>query len=108
MRNRYELPGAAAVAAFRTAVAAGRPERLPGVIIWEASTFTVDSGGLIDVGIDGESLRLTPPLRFVVRPAALRIRLPRHASGLSPAARELRARSALRGLRRTHGAAGGP
>ncbi|HEX2805952.1 MAG TPA: diacylglycerol kinase family protein [Kineosporiaceae bacterium] len=103
-----ELPDAAAVAAFRTAVAAGRPERLPGVLTWEASTFTVDSGGPIDVGIDGESLRLTPPLRFVVRPAALRIRLPRRASGLSPAARELRARSAVRGLRGTHGGAGSP
>ncbi|MCE0768757.1 hypothetical protein LWC35_38560 [Pseudonocardia kujensis] len=33
----------------------------------------------------GPALRLAPPLRFTARPGALRIRLPRHASGLSPA-----------------------
>jgi hypothetical protein len=38
------------------------------------------------VGLDGEALTLEPPLRFVSLPAALRVRLPRHAPGISPAA----------------------
>ena len=38
------------------------------------------------VGLDGEALMLEPPLRFVSLPGALRIRLPRHAVGASPAA----------------------
>ena len=29
------------------------------------------------VGVDGEAMLLTPPLRFVTLPAALRVRLPR-------------------------------
>ncbi|HET9117545.1 MAG TPA: diacylglycerol kinase family protein [Pseudonocardiaceae bacterium] len=93
-----ELPDPAA-REFLAAAAAGWPERVPGLIAWEAPTFTVDSGGPIDLGIDGETLRMTPPLAFTIRPGALRIRLPQHALGLSPAARELRAHSTLRGLR---------
>jgi hypothetical protein len=72
------------------------PERVPGFIAWEPSTFEVDSAGALDAGIDGEALSLEPPLRFTARPAALRIRLPVHASGLSPAARDLRTRATLR------------
>lgn len=88
---------------FLAAAAAGCPQRVPGLIAWEASTFTVDSGSPIDLSIDGEMLRMTPPLGFTIRPGALRIRLPEHAVGLSPAARELRARSTLRGLARRAG-----
>ena len=39
----------------------------------------------VAVGLDGESLMLTPPLRFVSLPGALRVRVPRHAHGVSPA-----------------------
>ena len=38
--------------------------------------FEVDSGGPVDAGIDGEAVQLPPPLRFAIRPGALRIRLP--------------------------------
>jgi len=38
------------------------------------------------LGIDGEAVRMTPPLRFESRPGALRVRLPATASGLSPSA----------------------
>ena len=41
---------------------------------------------------------ISPPLRFTIRPGALRIRLPRHASGLSPAARVHSSRAPRRGL----------
>jgi hypothetical protein len=43
-------------------------------------------------------VRLAPPLRFAVHPRALRVRVPLRAPGLSPAARQLRARSALGSL----------
>ena len=84
------------------AVVAGHPERVPGFIAWEPSTFEVDSAGALDAGIDGEALSLEPPLRFTTRPAALRIRLPVHASGLSPAVRDLRTRATAITLRRLY------
>ena len=49
----------------------------------------------VDVGLDGEALVLDPPLSFAVRPAALRIRLPTNAIGVSPAGRKLEARQAF-------------
>jgi diacylglycerol kinase family enzyme len=91
-----ELPEGPPDPAFIAALAAGQPERFPGYVAWEPSTFEVDSGGPIDAGIDGEAVQLPPPLRFTIRPAALRIRLPRQASGVSPAARELQRRARLR------------
>jgi hypothetical protein len=39
----------------------------------------------VAVGLDGESLMLAPPLRFVSLPGALRVRVPRHAHVVSPA-----------------------
>jgi len=41
---------------------------------WTTSRFEIDSGATVDVGLDGEALRLEPPLRFESLPAALRIR----------------------------------
>jgi hypothetical protein len=41
---------------------------------------------VIDVGLDGEVLRLRPPLRFRSLPGALRVRTPVHAPGVAPAA----------------------
>ena len=38
----------------------------------------------IPVGIDGESVHLTAPVRCSVRPAALRVRLPRQRPGVRP------------------------
>jgi diacylglycerol kinase family enzyme len=91
-----ELPQGPPDPAFLTALAAGRPERFPGYVAWEPSTFEVDSGSPIDAGIDGEAVRMPPPLRFTIRPGALRIRLPGQVSGLSPAARELQRRARVR------------
>lgn len=95
-----KLPDDPAEARRQLAAASGRPERFPGSVVWEPSTFEVDSGGPIDVGMDGEALRMAAPLRFTIRPGALRIRLPRETR-LSPAARPLRPRSALRDLLRS-------
>lgn len=40
----------------------------------------------LPVGIDGESVSLAPPLRFRVRPGALRVRIARYHPGASPSA----------------------
>ena len=88
-----ELADPAAVKAFRAAAAARSAERLPGVRTWAVTEFEVDADGPLDLGIDGEAVQMAPPLRFTIRPGALRVRVPRHASGLSPAARQLQTRS---------------
>ena len=43
---------------------------------WTVPRFEIDSGATVDVGLDGEAVRLEPPLRFESVPAALRIRTP--------------------------------
>ena len=55
-----------------------------------ASEFEVRSAEPVEIGVDGEALSLKPPLRFVIRPGALTVRLPRTAPGRSPAARTVR------------------
>jgi diacylglycerol kinase family enzyme len=57
--------------------ATGQVQRFAG---WHELTTTaleVYSGAPVEVGMDGEALILTPPLHFRVRPAALRVRVPR-------------------------------
>ena len=89
---------AGGAAAFLAALATGHPERFGGYHAWSAPTFEVTSDGLIDVGLDGETQVLDPPLRFSIRPEQVRVRLPRHAPGYSPAARSLGWRENLREL----------
>jgi diacylglycerol kinase family enzyme len=88
-----DKPGAAG--AFLTALAAGHPERFPGYQQWSTPTFEVASDGPIDVGLDGETMAMDPPLRFSIRPNPVRVRLPHHAPGYSPAARSLGWRQSL-------------
>ena len=53
-----------------------------------AAQFEVGSDSQVAAGIDGEAAMLDPPLRFRIRPGALRVRIsPRHA-GASPSALE--------------------
>jgi diacylglycerol kinase family enzyme len=47
----------------------------PGTVAWAAKAFRVDSADTVPVGIDGEAVRLEPPLRFTTLPGALRVRL---------------------------------
>jgi diacylglycerol kinase family enzyme len=53
---------------------------------WSAPAFEVDSDQPVAVGIDGEAARLDPPLRFRIRPGALRVRIARAHPGASPSA----------------------
>ena len=50
------------------------------------------------MGLDGETMVMDPPLRFSIRPTPVRVRLPKHAIGYSPAARSLGWRKSLRQL----------
>jgi hypothetical protein len=82
--------------------ASGKGNRYPGWQEWTDSTFEVHSAGPIEVGLDGEAMVLDPPIRFRSVPAALRVRLPRHAPGYSPAASTPRpGRSGITALWRT-------
>jgi diacylglycerol kinase family enzyme len=69
-----------------TLEALGQAERYPGLLEWSGGEFEVRSGSPVAVGLDGEALIIDPPLRFTSLPGALRVRLPRRASGISPAA----------------------
>ena len=79
-RNSNEL------ARFVQMYVTGRGHRFPGWIEWTDSRFEVRSGGPVEVGIDGEAAVLEPPITFRSAPGALRVRLPHHALGYSPAA----------------------
>ncbi len=81
---RIRSPGD--VAQLVTLETIGQSQRFSGLLEWSQREFAVRSGSAVAVGLDGEALTLEPPLRFVSLPGALRIRLPRHAAGVSPAA----------------------
>jgi diacylglycerol kinase family enzyme len=69
--------------------ATGRIRDFRGWLEWDTPGFRVDSGAPVEIGIDGEALRMDPPLLFESVPGALRVRIPRDAPGLSPAAVQL-------------------
>jgi diacylglycerol kinase family enzyme len=86
------LRGAAGVARLVTLSTIGRwvgssgqHRRLSGVLHWSTLEFEIRASEPVAVGLDGEALVLAPPLHFVSLPGALRVRVPRHASGVSPA-----------------------
>jgi diacylglycerol kinase family enzyme len=53
---------------------------------WSDRTLVIRSTKPVSAGIDGEAVILEPPVCFEVRPGALRVRLPPHHRGVSPAA----------------------
>jgi diacylglycerol kinase family enzyme len=77
--------------------AAGRVRSFRGWLEWDTPTFRVDSGGPIEIGIDGEAMVVDPPLVFESLPGALRVRIPNHAPGVAPAARAVRLTSSTIG-----------
>jgi diacylglycerol kinase family enzyme len=71
-----------------TALSGSTATRKLGMQQWITPTFEIESENGVAAGIDGEAVRLDPPLRFRTRPAALRVRIaPRHP-GASPSALE--------------------
>ena len=51
--------------------------RRPAGRAWSSALLRVDATGPVHAGIDGEAAQLTAPLEFAIRPAALRVRVPR-------------------------------
>jgi diacylglycerol kinase family enzyme len=74
------------IARFVQLQATGRARRFSGWGEWTDTSFELRSGQPVEVGIDGEAILLDPPVRFRVAPGALRVRIPPHAPGYSPAA----------------------
>ena len=54
---------------------------------WTAPRLEVSSPAAVPAGVDGETVDLSPPLRFAIRPAALRVRISSRHPGASPSAR---------------------
>jgi diacylglycerol kinase family enzyme len=77
--------GAAAVAKLVTLGTIAQHRRFGSVRQWASLDFEVRANAPVAVGLDGEALVLTPPLRFVSLPGALRVRVPRNSAGVSPA-----------------------
>jgi diacylglycerol kinase family enzyme len=79
---------------------ADRPH--PPARAWTAAYLEVGAPATVHAGIDGEAAELSGPLRFVLRPASLRVRISRRHPGASPSARLVAGRpapmSAPRGL----------
>ena len=85
-------------AKFLAAAAAGHPEHFAGLTAWSTPTFEVTSGSPIEIGLDGETMVMDPPLRLSIRPEPVRVRLPEHAIGYSKAARAIGVHEAVRRL----------
>jgi diacylglycerol kinase family enzyme len=66
----------------------GTVRRKLGMEQWMTPTFEVAAGSNVAAGIDGEAVRLDPPLRFRIRPGALRVRIAPQHPGTSPSALE--------------------
>jgi diacylglycerol kinase family enzyme len=54
---------------------------------WSAPDFEVFAPAPVPAGIDGEAVLLRAPLRFAIRPGALRVRISSRHPGTSPSAR---------------------
>jgi diacylglycerol kinase family enzyme len=53
---------------------------------WTAPAFEVSADNPVPAGIDGEAVKLEPPLRFSIRPGVLRVRIAPQHPGASPSA----------------------
>jgi diacylglycerol kinase family enzyme len=62
-----------------------RPGKSPGRT-WSALRLEVTATAPVHAGVDGEAVGLTPPLEFVIRPGALRVRISSSHAGRSPSA----------------------
>jgi diacylglycerol kinase family enzyme len=55
--------------------------------VWSTPALEVLAETPVHAGIDGEAIDLSPPLRFAIRPAALRVRICSRHPGVSPSGR---------------------
>jgi diacylglycerol kinase family enzyme len=80
IRGAHDVPRLVSLAAI------GRTRDFRGLSAWSHHEFEIRAESPVALGLDGEATMLEPPLRFTSLPAALRVRLPRHTHGVSPAA----------------------
>jgi diacylglycerol kinase family enzyme len=85
-----QINSSAQATRFAALQAAGQAGRFPGWLEWTTRRFEIRSADPVRIGVDGETLVMDPPLIFESEPGALRVRLPPHAAGTSPAARAVR------------------
>jgi diacylglycerol kinase family enzyme len=79
------VENAADVAQLTALQLAGQLNRFSGYHAWTTPRFEVDADGPVAAGIDGEFVRLEPPIEFSVLPSALLVHLARRAPRASPA-----------------------
>jgi diacylglycerol kinase family enzyme len=65
--------------------AAGHLARYPGWRSWTATGLEVGGPSCVAAAIDGEAVTMQSPLRFLLRPGALRVRIAPEEKGASPA-----------------------
>lgn len=83
--------GLRVTSAAQAADLALRGQRAPGISVSTAREVVVSAAEpTIPVAVDGEALSLPTPVRCVIQPGALRVRVPRHRPGVPPAAHPLR------------------
>jgi diacylglycerol kinase family enzyme len=80
-----EVHNGAELARLVSLSGAGRGSAYAGWHEWTAPVLEVRSGGPVYTGIDGEAVTLDPPVRLVIEPGALRVRIAPHHPGVSPA-----------------------
>ena len=56
---------------------------------WTAPRLEMTAAEVVHAGVDGEAMDLSSPLRFVIRPRALRVLISSRHPGMSPSARRL-------------------
>ena len=89
--TRPRLDGAELGVAVLAPVASGRdghPARRLAMRQWTAASCEIDAASPVAAGIDGEATHLDSPLRFSIRPGALRVRIARKHPGASPSSLE--------------------
>ncbi|MEA2566521.1 MAG: hypothetical protein QOD49_1698 [Actinomycetota bacterium] len=74
------------VALFIELQALGLARRFPGWMEWTDTSFEVRSAKSVEIGVDGDPISQEPAIPFRIVPKALRVRIPHHAPGYSPAA----------------------
>ena len=84
------ITGAAEASRFAALEVVGQVRRFTGWLEWTAREFDIQSAGTVRIGVDGETIEMAGPLKFESQPLALRVRIPQHALGISPAGRAVR------------------
>jgi diacylglycerol kinase family enzyme len=80
-----EVHNGAELAQLISLSTAGRGSAYTGWHEWTTPSLEVRSPEPINTGIDGEAVILASPVRLVVQPGALRVRIAPHHPGVSPA-----------------------